>query len=321
MVGNIHPPGSNFAGLLHYNDRHKSTLVSKNMAGETAHELNREFEMCRKLNPRVQQPVQHHTISFAPQDHPKLTPDLLQGIVADYIEQMGYSNNQYVSYLHGDTDAMHLHLAINKVDLDGKNTHIAYSKRKSRSVLMDLEEKYDLVRTRSRTPENEKQNWYSKTYRETADRLHAAGKKTNKEIIKGAIESALAKHPRSEDEFAYHLMSQGVDMAKNKAGNGYNFALAGTDRKFKASTIHRSFSFAKLNEQFEKNRQNSEKRQSLSHQNQVRKEPVLDDQKEPTKPHTPSIPNIVPESDRPGQDQDQAEQQKKKKKRRKGPSL
>lgn len=257
MIGKI-KNGANFKGVLLYNEKENAEIIAKNMAGENQKELTKEFILGHELNPRVEKPVKHHILSFSKND--ELDPDKLQSITQDYLNKIGYSNNQYVSYLHTDTDNPHLHIVVNKVNMDGKNTHLDFEKRKSRNILMELEKKYNLTRTREQA--TEQSSSYDKTYAETQENLHKKGKKTDKEIIKDSIKQALEKRPLSEHYFSSFLKQQGIDLIKK--GRGYQFEYNG--RIYKASNIDRKYSFAKLNKFFEDNYKANEDRKHRAEQ-------------------------------------------------------
>lgn len=257
MVGKI-KTGANFKGVLRYNEKEQAELIDKNMAGNNAQDLTREFLLGQELNKRVEKPVKHHIISFGRVDKEKLTPELLQEITQDYLHRFGYSNNQYVSYLHQDTNLPHLHIIVNKVDMDGQNTHLKLEKNRARKILMELEKKYGLEETREHNPD--KDAYYDKTYTETQKRLYRQDlKKTDKEYIHTAIASAIDQKPISPDDFAKKIKEYGVELIRQ--GGGYKFSYKG--REYKASTIHREFSYSKLNQIFERN---NEKRKQAAKQ-------------------------------------------------------
>lgn len=234
MVGKISSGG--FAGgIFNYLEREKSEIVSTNMLGETKQELTRDFLECAELNPRVEKPVKHHVISFSPEDMKKLSPELLEDLIKDYLEDTGYSNNQYAAFIHKDSNVDHLHLVINKVDFDGLNTHPKFEKKQARKTLMKLEEKYNLTRTPAKSLDKSKH--------------YEIGKKNfkgkDKEGIKSVINETLHRlKVKTDKEFVKHIKSAGIGIKINSAGNGINFELNG--KSYKASSIDRKLSFGKI---------------------------------------------------------------------------
>lgn len=277
MVGKI-TSGKFAAGIFEYLAKEKSEIISKNMGGETKEELTKEFLMCTKLNTRVQKPVKHHVISFAPQDRSKLTPEVLQSIVKDYLYQSGFTNNQYAAYIHFDTNIEHLHLVINKISFDGINTHPKFEKRSARKILMDLEQKYNLTRTPEKSLDKSKN--YDRGVVEMEQRFAATdGKReTEKDQIKRVIKAALERNPTSKEQFIKLSKSAGVEVLPNKAGNGYKFRYKETE--YKASTIDRKLSFANIEEQIQQNQKAEELKQQQKERERQEQERIRQEREE-----------------------------------------
>jgi len=308
MVGRI-TSGAYPAGIFNYLEREKSEIISKNVGGSSPSELTEEFLLCAELNPRVEKIIKHHVISFAQEDKEKINPEMLNNLINDYLEKSGYTNNQYAAFMHNDKQHKHLHLVINKVDFDGKNTHPYFEKKQARKILMELEEKYNLRKTPEKSLKPEKN--YNRGIQEMKDRLKNDGQLTDKQELKNLINEGLIRS-NSEDRFIYLMNFNGIKTEKNKAGNGYRFHFKG--RIYKASTVDRNLSYAKIQEHF-KERQNRYKISSIKTENK----PIKKD-------FTPSTesPQISPIStggilpgNSPGKNQDELEEEMKKKKRKK----
>lgn len=298
MVGKI-KTGANFKGVLRYNEKEQAEIIDKNMAGNNAQELTKEFMLGHELNKRVERPVKHHIISFGRTDKDKLNPDRLQEITQDYLNRFGYSNNQYVSYLHQDTANPHLHIIVNKVDMDGHNSHFKLEKNRARKILMEFEKKYGLEETREHNPD--KDAFYDKTYIEIQKRiLRQESKKTDKEYIHTAIAAAIEQKPISPDDFAKKIKNYGVELIRQ--GGGYKFSYKG--REYKASTIHREFSYKKLNNIFEKNNEKRKQEAEKIHGAPQKKVKKKRQQKKPKQqPQKKSIVEVKQPHERTGQDQ------------------
>jgi len=126
MIGKI-KRGKDFVGVCNY-VLHEEKVVSPkiiggNMANRSPIGLAREFRTISSSNSRVKIPVKHFSISFAPQDG-RLDSDTKSKIAKEYINRMGYGNNQYLVVNHDRTDHNHnhdhIHIVANAVDLDGK---------------------------------------------------------------------------------------------------------------------------------------------------------------------------------------------------------
>ena len=83
-------------------------------------EMTACFEMQAGLNHNVSQPVKHFAISWPPEDAEKLTNEVMMEAVQQYLNEMGYSNTQYLVTRHNGTDNPHCHVVVNAVDNNGK---------------------------------------------------------------------------------------------------------------------------------------------------------------------------------------------------------
>lgn len=145
--------GKNIRGILIYNEAkvdngQASLFMASGFAGEVS-EMNlaqkhQRFLKRTMLNPSVKTNALHITLNFHPTD--KLDADKLQGIVSDYMEQIGFGEQPYLVYLHEDTHHPHVHIATTNILADGRriDVHgIAY--KLSEGARKSLEQKYGLV--------------------------------------------------------------------------------------------------------------------------------------------------------------------------------
>lgn len=59
-------------------------------------EMVEDFEDQARLNPRLQQNVGHISLSFSPEDAPKLTDERMTQIAREYMQKMGITDTQYL---------------------------------------------------------------------------------------------------------------------------------------------------------------------------------------------------------------------------------
>lgn len=146
--------GKFFKGALQYN-------LQKIQEGKAAPFYSRMFrqehptysEMLQELRdiatqcPNVSEPVFHTSLNFAPEEH--LSDEILQAVVDEYMDKLGYSNTPYVVFKHNDTAHQHVHiLSVNiKKGQDGKYKKIKdnHIHRRSQAISRELEKKYGLI--------------------------------------------------------------------------------------------------------------------------------------------------------------------------------
>jgi Relaxase/Mobilisation nuclease domain len=143
MIGKI-KKGKGFAALTKYIlEKEEAELVCTNLAGETPQDFYKQLAATCFLNPRVQSPVSHISISFAPFERPQ--PKQLQQIVKGTLSGMGFDKNLYFAATHDDRDHFHLHIATSRINIDGDCVSDWWDKRRLEKVLRNLEFQFDLT--------------------------------------------------------------------------------------------------------------------------------------------------------------------------------
>ncbi len=142
--------GSSFGGALDY-DRDKnqqnqkivtfldSSGVDMNYKADGTPDPNmkavvRSFEIQAALNPKVSKPVVHIALTFKPEDKPRLTNAYMVKLAKEYMQEMGFSNTQYVIHRHEETRNPHVHITLNRVDNEGKRISDSNELRRNAAV-------------------------------------------------------------------------------------------------------------------------------------------------------------------------------------------
>ncbi|MDV2998394.1 MAG: hypothetical protein N4J56_008099 [Chroococcidiopsis sp. SAG 2025] len=147
MIGNI-SKGRGFRGCLSYlMDKEQAELIGGNMLGENARELAAEFKLSRQLNPDIKQPVFHASLSLPKlEDYAEhLDDERWNSIAADYLQQMGFTRNQYIVVRHFDRDHDHIHIVAARVKLDGTIVDDSWDYLLSQDIIRSLEREYNLT--------------------------------------------------------------------------------------------------------------------------------------------------------------------------------
>lgn len=100
------------------------------------------FENYLLANRNTEKPVLHIALSPAPED--RLTDTQLEELAARYMERMGYGNQPYIVYKHGDTHNTHIHIVSVCVDGDGRKISDSYEHRRSMTACRELETDFGL---------------------------------------------------------------------------------------------------------------------------------------------------------------------------------
>lgn len=143
MIGKI-KKGKGFAGLTKYIlTKEQAELICTNLAGETPQDFYRQLAATRQLNPRVQSPVSHISISFAPGEKPD--KEQLQQIVEGTLDGMGFHDHLFFAATHNDRHHFHLHIAASRINKDGECVSDWYDKRRLEKTLRHLEQQFNLT--------------------------------------------------------------------------------------------------------------------------------------------------------------------------------
>lgn len=100
------------------------------------------FENYLLANRNTAKPVLHISLSPAPED--KLADGQLEELAERYMRKMGYGDQPYIAYKHGDTHNTHVHIVSVCVDEEGKKISDSYEHRRSMTACRELEADFGL---------------------------------------------------------------------------------------------------------------------------------------------------------------------------------
>lgn len=145
--------GKDFYGVLAYNDKKveecKGHVIDTNIANASTVEKTRMFNMVRALRPNLRKAVLHVSLNLPYQD--KLSDKQFAQLGSDYLEGMGFDDNQFIIYRHSDQDHQHIHIIANRVKYSGKVVDDSRDLFRSKKLVRKLEEKYGLVQLEETT--------------------------------------------------------------------------------------------------------------------------------------------------------------------------
>jgi hypothetical protein len=119
--------GNDFTGALEYGAGLRSDRTNKqsdllsvaNIGSQDAHQIAAEMQAVASMSSRIQQPVWHTVLSWAPGE--QVSREQKLKAAALYCELMGASleRHQVAIYEHKDKEHTHVHIYINRVPMDG----------------------------------------------------------------------------------------------------------------------------------------------------------------------------------------------------------
>lgn len=153
MVANIRT-GATVGGAIRYNEekvnRGQAEVLFWNRmldpfdtAGRMSHErCMASFEPFLQANRRTTNTVFHVSLNPSPED--RLTDEQLSEIAREYMERMGYGEQPYIVFKHGDIAREHLHIVSLRIDREGRKLPHDFEARRSVEITRELERKYGL---------------------------------------------------------------------------------------------------------------------------------------------------------------------------------
>ena len=139
--------GKDFYGVLAYNqkkvDKEQGSIIDSNLSPGSVVQQTKEFNIVRRLRPNLSKVVYHTSLNLPYSD--KLSDDEFGNLARDYLEGMGFDNNQYIVYKHTDQDHSHIHIVANRVKFSGDVVSDSQDYKRSEILIRHLEKKFKLT--------------------------------------------------------------------------------------------------------------------------------------------------------------------------------
>lgn len=228
--------GQGFAGLVDYaNDiknKNANIIASEGVDLTSNKSIVASFSLQAKSRPSLKNFVGHISLSFAPEDAPKLSDTLMADIAKEYLRRMGIVNTQFVMSRHHDKPHPHVHIAYNRVDNDGNAITGDQGFRKSARITQALTREYGLTFSKGKKKVNR-------------DRLK--GKAAVKYRIYDTVTEAM-QTCRSMEALKAALAARGIGMniTLNVEGKTKGVVFTCDNISFGGYQIDRSMTYAKL---------------------------------------------------------------------------
>lgn len=247
MIGKI-SKGAGFKGCVNYvlGKPGARLLVAEGVLTDSIQCITDCFQAQRMMKPNIRQPVGHISLSYAPEDAPRMTDEILISLAKEYMQKMGIRDTQYIIARHNDQKHPHVHIVFNRVDNNGRIISDRNDCYRNVKVCKELKEKYRLY------------------FGKDKDRVRTHRLKGNdrtKYEIYHAVKNSLTKSDGWK-QFISELSKQGIKTSFKYRGRsnviqGLSFTKDGIT--FKASDIDRSFSYSKLDRQLEETNSQSQR--------------------------------------------------------------
>jgi hypothetical protein len=234
--------GVDFYNVLKYNqskvDKGEAIVLDTNLASNSVVKQTKEFNIVRQQKPNLSKAVYHVSLNLPYNDTNKLSDEKFANLARDYLEGMGFDQNQYIIYKHFDQDHSHIHIVANRVNFSGNVVNDSQDYKRSEALIRKLEQKYNLTEL----VRKEQSNVLSKGEIEKCLRT---GDVPERLELQNILIEILNQNLLMKD-FMEKLKLKGVNVKINQSLttgfiSGISFEYKGTF--YKGSKIHKNFSW------------------------------------------------------------------------------
>ena len=219
-------------------DKGEAIVLNTNLSSESVIKQTKEFNIVRQQKPNLSKAVYHVSLNLPYEDANKLSDEKFSNLAIDYLEGMGFNENQYIVYKHFDVEHSHIHIVANRVNFSGNVVSDSQDYKRSEALIRKLEQKYNL----SELIRKQESNVLSKGEIEKCLRT---GDVPESLELQNILNEILNQNLLMED-FIEKLKLKGVNIKINQSLttgfiSGISFEYKGTF--YKGSKIHKKFSW------------------------------------------------------------------------------
>ncbi|MDN3585007.1 relaxase/mobilization nuclease domain-containing protein [Mucilaginibacter flavus] len=246
--------GKSFMGALAYNLKklnHKDSskraeLLETNFASLDFELIKKEIEVIRRKRPSLGNYVYHTSLNFLHEETDKLDNTKLLSIAGDYLQRMGFTDNQYMIFRHYDAEHPHIHLLVNRITFDGKVVSDSNNYKRSEALLRKLEKVHELKTVQQSkfvavqaSTQNVKvfptgSKFRRSPKKDEIEMVVRTGQASNKMLVQEKLSLILNQPKRSMQDFIQHCEAEGIDLLFNQATTGYVSGITFFYKDFKA---------------------------------------------------------------------------------------
>lgn len=243
---------SSFAKLANYlldeqlNKERVQSHAFENCNCETIEDNITEIRVTQEINTRAKSDKTYHFIVSFHEDE-KPTPEVLKKIEGELVKVLGYEEHQRLSVIHGDTNNLHMHIAINKIHPE---TYLYKEPFRDMHTLqkkaVELEEKFRLKRDNHQTKGESKEPGHIK------DKEIHSGVQSFYTWVKDNVTVELSQILKDETKTFIDLQKTLNKYNLELRERGAGFVISDKDRALyvKASDVSRDLSKGNLEKRF-----------------------------------------------------------------------
>ncbi|TFF38484.1 relaxase/mobilization nuclease domain-containing protein [Mucilaginibacter psychrotolerans] len=271
--------GYNLKKLNHKDSTQQAELLETNFASLDVALIKKEIDLVRRKRPALGNYVYHTSLNFLQEETEKLDNGKLLAIAGDYLQGMGFTDNQYMIFRHHDAGHPHIHLLVNRITFDGNVVSDSNNFKRSEALLRKLERVHHLkpmaqskfvsaqVSAQSVKVFPTGSKFKRAPKKDEIEMVVRTGKASNKMLVQEKLSLILNQPKRSMQDFIQHCEAEGVHLLFNQATTGHisGVTFFYNDFKAKGQALGGRFKWMEIAKQldYEQNRD----RQSVSEAN------------------------------------------------------
>jgi hypothetical protein len=224
--------GKGFKGALRYNlekvDKGIAEVLDHSFVSVSEKSILKEIQMIKVLRPNLQKFFYHTSINFPPSED--LTNATMTQIGKEYLQESGFTQNQYIMFRHHDADHPHLHILVNRINYDGKVLSDSNDFARCEKILRDLEKKYNLTEVIS-----SKQAQERAMTKDELEMMKRTNTPSHKMTLQALIKDTITSNKKLTcSEFIQALQKRGINLLFNQASTGF---VSGITYSYEGMTI------------------------------------------------------------------------------------
>ena len=230
---------SHLRASINYALRRESALVlDKNIVSETPADVAKEFKLFQDFNQRCERNSFSFVISPTIEDGKTLSQEQLASINKSFLEEMKLQNQQYIAFVHENTEHKHIHLYVNRIDYRGHAYNDQFISNRSSHAAEGIAQEMGLQTAKEveQLKRRERQ-----VERPEIDRIKHLAHATLQQREVNAVEKFVSAFNESGAEEDLR-----AEAYNNKKGQFQGMRFYSGEEKFKASEIDRSLSKQQL---------------------------------------------------------------------------
>ncbi|WP_405198485.1 relaxase/mobilization nuclease domain-containing protein [Christiangramia sp. LLG6405-1] len=215
-------------------EKNAQVVYAQNIAGDSPKEITAEFKLTQDLNINCEKNTLSFIISPTIEDGKTLDKKALSKVCQEFMKEMRLKDRQAIGFVHLDKAHKHIHLYVNRIDLQGKAYNDSFIGKRSQVAAEKVAERMQLTTV--------KQVQWEKDHNLQAIRTE----------IKRRHDLTMRQFkPRTFQDYIKGMETNGVKVIPsiNKADKLQGFRFEFDNYNLKGSEVHRSMTGGNIGKQ------------------------------------------------------------------------